>query len=84
MGLAYNRVGKASKPETLHASVIEETLSISCQNLLDIYRSYVRPILEYGAPVWNGALTKQHEESLEKIQKRPLQIISGSSVSELH
>ena len=52
---------------------------LSSQDLLDIYRSYVLPILEYGAPVWNGALTKQHEESLEKIQKRALRIINGSN-----
>ena len=52
--------------------------NVPYNDLLTIYRSYVRPILEYGAPVWNGALTKNQKESLEKIQKRALRIIHGS------
>ena len=52
--------------------------NLPCNDLLTIYRSYVRPILEYGAPVWNGALTRHQRESLEKIQKRALRIIHGS------
>ena len=48
-------------------------------DLLVIYKSYLRPILEYGAPIWNGGLTGKHDESLEKIQKRALRIIQGAN-----
>ena len=44
----------------------------------DIRRFYIcaiRPILEYGAQVWHGGLTKAQSECIEKVQKRALRII---------
>lgn len=48
-------------------------------DLITIFRGYIRPIVEYCAPVFNGALTKQHIYALESIQKRACRIILGSS-----
>ena len=39
-------------------------------DLITIFRGYIRPIVEYCAPVFNGALTKQHIYALESIQKK--------------
>ena len=39
------------------------------EDLVDVYKSYVRPALEYAAPVWHSGLTKQQTSDLEKIQK---------------
>ena len=35
----------------------------------------IRPILEYGAQVWNGSLTRDQSNNIELIQKRALGII---------
>ena len=48
-------------------------------DLRTIYLGYVRPILEYGTPVWNGGLTKSQSERLERVQKRALRIIYASA-----
>ena len=49
------------------------------QDLITIYRSYVRPICEYGCPVWNGGLTTRQSNLLELIQKRALRSILGNT-----
>ena len=49
------------------------------QDLITIYRSYIRPICEYGCPVWNGGLTTRQSNLLELIQKRALRIILGNT-----
>ncbi|XP_033095982.1 keratin, type II cytoskeletal I-like [Anneissia japonica] len=38
--------------------------------LLTVYMGYIRPILEYAAPLWSGGLTVYQETSLERVQKR--------------
>jgi hypothetical protein len=35
----------------------------------------IRPILEYGAEIWNGGLTQEQKKSIERIKKRVLRII---------
>ena len=39
------------------------------------YTAVIRPIFEYGAQVWNGSLTKDQSNNIERIQKRALGII---------
>ena len=51
------------------------------EDLITVYRSYIRPICEYGCPVWNGGLTTKLSNSLESIQKRALRIIFGNRYS---
>ena len=46
-------------------------------DLLTIFQSYVRPVLEYAAPVWHGGITRNQNDKLERIQKRALRIIFG-------
>ena len=39
------------------------------------YAFVIRPVLEYGAQVWHGGLTKSQSNNIEKIKKRALRII---------
>ena len=50
---------------------------LSPPDLVTIYLSIVQPVLEYAVPVWAGGITRQHSESLERVQKRACRIILG-------
>ncbi len=41
-----------------------------------LYIAYVRPLLEYGTPIWSPFLRK-HEKAIEQIQRRATKLIQG-------
>ena len=45
--------------------------------LLDIYKLFCRPVLEYGSPVWSGAISKKNKQQIERVQKNAFRIIFG-------
>ena len=45
--------------------------------LICIYKGYIRPVLEYAAPLWHAALTQAQVNQVERIQKRICKIILG-------
>ena len=47
---------------------------LSPKDIITIYCSKVRPIVEYAAPVWHSGLTREQSESLEDIQVRACRI----------
>ena len=47
------------------------------QDLVTVYVSYIRPILEYCCVVWHSSLTLSQESQIEHIQKRALRSILG-------
>ncbi|XP_033628919.1 uncharacterized protein LOC117291377 [Asterias rubens] len=51
---------------------------LSISDLVAIYTSFVRPILEYAAPAWSGALSSKQCNDLERVQKRACRIILGN------
>ena len=51
--------------------------NLPLKDLVTIYAGYIRPILEYCAPVFHSSLTKEQSNSLEKIQRRVCKIILG-------
>ena len=53
------------------------------QALLQLYLSYIRPILEYGCEVWCN-LTLGQEERLEGVQLAAFRAITGSKVGTSH
>ena len=55
--------------------------SLSFQDLIVVYTSFVRPVVEYAVPVWSGGLTKQQVKFIEQVQKRALRIILGAAYS---
>lgn len=48
---------------------------VNTQDLVTIYQLYIRPVLEFAAPVWTSGITKAQAETIERIQKRALRII---------
>ena len=44
-------------------------------DLVNVYVSVVRPVLEYACPVWHTNLPKYLSENIEMIQKRALKSI---------
>ena len=45
--------------------------------LVHIYTTYIRPLLEYCAPVFHAGLTASQANQMERIQKRALKLIGG-------
>ncbi|XP_041467756.1 uncharacterized protein LOC121418118 [Lytechinus variegatus] len=45
-------------------------------DLVFIYTMYIRPLMEYCAPVWSSSLTTQQSDSIERVQRRALRMIS--------
>ena len=56
---------------------ILKTYRLPFCDVVTIYKGYIRPILDYGVPVFNGNLTQSHILSLERIQKRACRTILG-------
>ena len=56
--------------------------SVKCVKDLGImllYKSLVRPVIEYAAPAWNPYVAKD-VLALERIQRKPLGLLSGKNV----
>ncbi|KAI8510614.1 hypothetical protein Bbelb_115300 [Branchiostoma belcheri] len=51
---------------------------LSQKDLLTVYTCYVRPLLEYAAPVWSPGLTRTQTKQLENIQRRACRTILGT------
>jgi len=58
-----------------HAGVAKE-------DLVYFFQAVIRQILEYACPAWHTSLTKKQSKSLEKVQRRALQIIVGNILYE--
>jgi len=50
---------------------------VPVEDLVSVYVGYVRPLVEYAAPVWHGSINVQQTQQLERIQKRACRIILG-------
>ncbi len=57
---------------------------LSTTDLVTIYTSFVRPILEYAAPAWSGAISSKQCDDLERVQKRACRIILGDDCMYVH
>jgi len=51
--------------------------NLPTDDLVQVYTSYVRPVVEYCAPVWHPGLTSSQTVRLERVQKRALRTILG-------
>ena len=68
-----NIVAKASK--RLFMLYQMKRSGISQHDLLRIYLSVIRPVVEYACPVWHSSLPKYLSDNIELIQKRALRTI---------
>ena len=48
--------------------------SVADHDVLKIYISMVRSVMEYAVPVWHIYLTKEQSDRLEAVQKRALRV----------
>ena len=44
-------------------------LGASQETLLEIYKLFCHSVLEFGAPVWSGALSKKNVQDIERVQR---------------
>ena len=51
--------------------------SVSSDDLLHFYESYIRPTLEYACCAWHTSLTHEQSLRIERIQRRALIIVYG-------
>ncbi|KAI8482781.1 hypothetical protein Bbelb_394430 [Branchiostoma belcheri] len=47
-------------------------------DLVTVYTCYIRPVLEYAAPVWHPGLTTKLCRRIENVQRRALRVILGA------
>ena len=50
-------------------------VSMTSHDRIELYKSLIRPVVEYACPVWHSSLPKYLEQSLESIQIRALRSI---------
>ncbi|KAI8496262.1 hypothetical protein Bbelb_261030 [Branchiostoma belcheri] len=73
----YTRVGRSSV--TCQGDGTWNGKPPTCKDLVSVYISYIRPVMEYGAPVWHSGLSNSLSNKIEKVQRRALRIILGAS-----
>jgi hypothetical protein len=56
---------------------------VTTANLLQYYKSVIRPVVEYACPVWQSALTIALRDRLESLQRRAIKMITNSNDCEL-
>ena len=49
------------------------------EDLLQIYKLFVRPILEQSCNVWTSSLTQESSDALERVQKAAFKVILGTN-----
>ena len=58
--------------------------NLPTDDLVTIYSKFVRPTVEYAAPVWHPGLTVHENLALEQIQKRACRILVGKYYTTYH
>jgi len=61
-------------------------LKFSClpKDLIQLYCSFIRPVLELTCPVWHLGFSSEHIYEIENVQKRALRIINGEGKVPYH
>ena len=54
---------------------------LDCDKLVKVYKTLIRPSVEYLAPVWSSMITAEQAESLERQQIQALKNIYGPNIS---
>ena len=71
-----NMISRASR--RLFMLYVLRKYAAPVDDMLTIFQTYIRPILEYACAVWHPALTKHQSYQIERLQKRTCKIILGN------
>ncbi|CAH1277576.1 Hypp9703 [Branchiostoma lanceolatum] len=55
--------------------------NLPVEDLVTVYTCFIRPVLEYAAPLWHPGLTNAQHKKIERIQRRATRIILGHNLS---
>ena len=66
-------VKKAS--QRIYFLIVLKRSGVSPEQLVQIYNSIIRSVLEYAAQVWHISLTKKQSDTIEQVQKRVMNLI---------
>ena len=72
-------IKKANK--RLYFLVLLKRARVNCNDIINLYCSMVRPILEYCDTIFHYSLPDYLSDDLERVQKRALSIIAGPELS---
>ena len=61
--------------QRLYLLVLLRPAGVPDHDILRIYTSMIRSVLEYAAPVWHTSLSQEQSERLESVQKRALRVV---------
>ena len=61
--------------QRLYLLVLLRRAGVPDHDILRIYTSMIRSVLEYTAPVWHTSLSQEKSERLESVQKRALHVV---------
>ena len=53
----------------------------TCEELVQVYKTIIRPVVEYACPVYHSSLTDDQDERLERLQDHALKCIYGTELS---
>ena len=68
-------MGKANHKLAVVWGLTGTSWGLHTKDLIAIYKTYIRPVLEYAAPVWHSTLDNHSENLLHSFQGRALRYI---------
>ena len=68
---------KANKRLFLLTLLNDKRVGVDCKDIVDMYTSLIRPVLEYECPVFHAALPRYLQHEIGSVQKRALSTICG-------
>ena len=51
------------------------------EELVHVYKTMIRPVIEYGCPVYHSSLSDNQDERIERLQDHALKCIYGPGIS---
>ena len=72
--IVQNEVIKKCRKRLYHLTQLKRA-NIGLKELLQFYKSCIRPVLEYACPVFHNGLTSYLSNNLQSVQQRALKII---------
>ena len=77
--LTFDVSEKIKKVNNMLGLIRRYLCCLNADILLPVYKTFVRHLVEYGAPLWSGRRKKSQIREIEKIQMRATEIIEGMS-----